>query len=556
MNNDKQLKKELPFDLYGRYRIIFDIINSNSENKEEKILDVGGRGNLLKRFFEGNNNYSVYYLDPLVNTEDKNYIEGDGTNMPLDDESFDWVVSADVLEHIIPEKRIDFLNEKLRVAKRGVILVAPFKSKNTELAEISANQIYKNLFGNDHPWLIEHINNGLPETSLVENFIQETKLDYFKLYNNNLQIWQFLVGLQCVKDYLHTNNNHEILDKFGEFNEFYNNFVFPKDSNQNSYRHIYVIKKDSTIENLVQEESNFSDILIYRTYNEYYKIINNVLINFQNEKKLTQTQITNFEETIQSELQEKEKIFSIIKERDQKLVETANTIETLTQSKDQQIAELTVKTEELLGVIEEKDRTLNLQIGESINKDNEIEDKDRKLNLHVNELFNKNNALNTQNNDLLVKNNKIEELLGVIEERDRTLNLQIGEITKKEQRIEELLGVIEDKDIRLNIKTGELSIEEQKIQELLIIIQEKGNKIQDLNNSYQNLINDIYNKEFQMIKVTDTNQKLRCEVVSMTTSKFWKLRNIYLKLKFAIITPDKFIKKYYNKIKKKGSRTI
>ena len=104
---DEQLKKEFGFDLYGRYAIIRDIIEKNRSNGEIfRVLDVGGRGNFMKKFLP---NDDVYYLDPFVESDDKNFIKGDGCAMPLDDLSFDWVTSADVFEHIQKEKRENFL---------------------------------------------------------------------------------------------------------------------------------------------------------------------------------------------------------------------------------------------------------------------------------------------------------------------------------------------------------------------------------------------------------------------------------------------------------------
>ena len=57
---------------------------------------------------------------------DPAFIKGDATNMHFGENSFDFVVALDVLEHISPEKRNDFLSETHRVSTQGVILSAPF----------------------------------------------------------------------------------------------------------------------------------------------------------------------------------------------------------------------------------------------------------------------------------------------------------------------------------------------------------------------------------------------------------------------------------------------
>lgn len=44
----------------------------------------------------------------------------------------------------------------------------PIGNEVTEAAERKVNERYKELFGEDHRWLIEHIENGLPVLADVE----------------------------------------------------------------------------------------------------------------------------------------------------------------------------------------------------------------------------------------------------------------------------------------------------------------------------------------------------------------------------------------------------
>ena len=90
------------------------------------IFDAAcGRGHLANSIAK-HDNMTVAALD-LVNTNktDKNvqFIEGNITNIPLPDSSFDTVICAHALEHIIEPKLA--LKEILRVTKKRTIIVVP-----------------------------------------------------------------------------------------------------------------------------------------------------------------------------------------------------------------------------------------------------------------------------------------------------------------------------------------------------------------------------------------------------------------------------------------------
>lgn len=272
--NDEQLKKEFSFDSYGRYATIRDIINANRKQGEKfRVLDVGGRGNMLVKFLP---NDDVFYLDPFVESDDANFIKGDGCAMILTNESFDWVTSADVFEHIPQEKRDDFLNENIRVARLGTILVAPFWSKEVEGAEINANKNYKILSGGeDHIWLKEHIENGLPDPILFEEKLKQKNIHFQKISNNRLFLWQMLI----VFNFLITKSlNEDIKKEVEDFNYFYNTEVFPFDNKEPSYRKIYFIKKNDMLKDLQIIDRTIDDSLFLETIKRGLDIISKINI--------------------------------------------------------------------------------------------------------------------------------------------------------------------------------------------------------------------------------------------------------------------------------------
>lgn len=291
MNNevDNEIEielKKLGFDLYGRYAIIKEIINFNRLNNESyKILDVGGRGNLLKKFLP---NDKVYYLEPDLDSVDENYIKGDGCEIPFENESFDWIVSADVYEHIPREKRDLFIEEQLRVAKLGVILGVPFFSNEVEIAEKDANEIYRLLYNEDHVWLKEHIEFGLPRLEELVKKIKSKKLGIQIISNNYLYLWGILLPFTFI-----FNNSfyyNQLKEKFENFNLFYNTEVFPCDQNKLSYRKILIIKKNKKIKykkNKNEDDTIIDTNLFLRTIKKY----NELLINIENINKVTRNEL-------------------------------------------------------------------------------------------------------------------------------------------------------------------------------------------------------------------------------------------------------------------------
>jgi GT2 family glycosyltransferase len=312
---DEKLKREFAFDRYGRYALMRNVINANRKNGETfKILDVGGRGNILSQFLPDD---SVFYIDPFVESDDENFIKGDGCAMPLEDESFDWVTSGDVFEHIPKEKKEDFLKENIRVSKKGVLLAAPFFSKEVAQAEIFANDNYKTLSGGiDHRWLIEHIENSLPKEAMVEQFLNNQKCEFQKIHNNRLVLWQILLGVELLSENYAFTGDGEIKKEFEDFNYFFNTEVLPYDSSEPSYRKIYFIKKDSTLNNLEIKQRPIDDVLFLKTIKKGIDLLGKI----DNKNKVTiRKQAQEIENFSQQKDQEIKNIGDVIKQKDQEI---------------------------------------------------------------------------------------------------------------------------------------------------------------------------------------------------------------------------------------------
>jgi SAM-dependent methyltransferase len=208
--------------------------------KNPKILDVGGLNGLLSDF--GFKERIELDVQPI---QKPNYVQGSALSMPFKDNSFDFVVACDVFEHIPTEDRQQFLKELYRVAKHSVILCAPFNTPGVPEAESWANNFYKSLSGQDHPWLIEHINNGLPREAEVEDFLSSERAHFVKARHLSLENWRLILRLDLLRAIFGNNN---ILQTHAHivYNQYLKNEC-AKDFNENSYRTFYILSKNGRL---------------------------------------------------------------------------------------------------------------------------------------------------------------------------------------------------------------------------------------------------------------------------------------------------------------------
>ena len=228
----------LPFSLFTRYKSLANRVNDLRAGTESlNILEVGGRGNYLRKFLPED---KITVLD-VEDSPDDNYVKGDGRKLPFEDDSFDVVVSTDVLEHITSSDRKKFLDEQQRVSKGIIILACPTNTDWIVRGEKRANELYRFLSGKDHPWLIEHIDYTLPSRDAIEDWATGKKLQIQKIFNQQPNLWAEMVMIDIVLPTVYT---PRVSDAFAILSRFYNENVFSFDFGQDGYRSIYIFSKN------------------------------------------------------------------------------------------------------------------------------------------------------------------------------------------------------------------------------------------------------------------------------------------------------------------------
>lgn len=239
LGSPKKEQLNLPFDQYQRYRIVAEGLEALREGNATplRILDVGGGEGIALHFFPDDD---LEILDQTVAEGVPNFVEGDATAMPYEDDAFDYVLSVDVYEHIPPEARQKYLSELRRVAGKGVLLAGPFESEEVRAAERLVNEVHRAVHLQGNVWLEEHKENSLPDLPQTKKFFEEHQDGVTVVPNGYLPHWIAMLSMVFYGVKL----GDEMQELFGRFNTFYNEFMYPYDNTEPCYRYLLIALKE------------------------------------------------------------------------------------------------------------------------------------------------------------------------------------------------------------------------------------------------------------------------------------------------------------------------
>jgi hypothetical protein len=140
---------------------------------QSRILEVGSGGLGITLFLPRRvTGYDVSFAGPDLGLLTRVPAASPQGPLPFADRSFDFVLSMDMLEHVLPEARPQVLHELVRVTKTWLLFSAPCG----EVARRYDGRLYewlKTRVGVDHQWLREHLDIGLPEAAEIEAEIRD-----------------------------------------------------------------------------------------------------------------------------------------------------------------------------------------------------------------------------------------------------------------------------------------------------------------------------------------------------------------------------------------------
>jgi SAM-dependent methyltransferase len=152
-----------------RYAFVVDQLRDGWRD-DLRIVEIGSGAAGITEFLD----HPVTGVDSAFErTDDKanprlEQVQGTATDLPFADASYDVVLSLEMMEHLPPDTREPALREMLRVLRPGGRLIVTFPAGATA-ARLDAwlNAAYRRRHGRDHPWAVEHLENGLPDADEI-----------------------------------------------------------------------------------------------------------------------------------------------------------------------------------------------------------------------------------------------------------------------------------------------------------------------------------------------------------------------------------------------------
>lgn len=243
------------FDQFQRYHTAAELIRmmeneTASDNPAPlRILEVGANEHrdLGKELLNAEIWYTDLHLPESMEGDDHCFM-ADATNLEgVEDDAYDYTIAMDVFEHIPQDKRAAFLTEVARVSKVAAVICFPYNAPEVAVAEEEVNGMYRELFGESHPWLREHIENGLPDRNLVENVLNENGIAHTSFTHGSLSVWKRMIVLNFFID------EEAFNAAASEANIHYNRRVYPFDTAADAdYRVFYVLAKQKDLPDAIQ----------------------------------------------------------------------------------------------------------------------------------------------------------------------------------------------------------------------------------------------------------------------------------------------------------------
>ena len=181
-----------------RYLPISDYILSGNV-KSPKILEVGSGVKGITPYIP----FKITGVDVSFNGDVAKNMEPvclSGAKLPFPDNSYDYVISVDMLEHVPESERPDVIMELMRVASKRVFLAVPC-GKLAESHDHGLDQLYQKMKGERYHFFREHVDNGLPvKEDLVATIKSSSKsldkrIDVQVLGNVSLEVRTFFMRL-------------------------------------------------------------------------------------------------------------------------------------------------------------------------------------------------------------------------------------------------------------------------------------------------------------------------------------------------------------------------
>jgi hypothetical protein len=252
---NRDLLLTLEFDQHKRYTFLSQVLRAvYRENaglghvRPVTVLDVGsGPVSLTGMFLSERFQVTRSDVAPFDDGDANFVLLTPGQPLSLPNASYDAVVSMDVLEHVPEGERQLFLSECARVARHIAIVGCPNGDPEVGAAERRVNEVFRSLSGEDHPFLSEHFELGVPKEADIAAILRQ--MGYPFLVYDNVRLDQWEACLMLEKSLMAVENGQELAP---HIRRSMNRNIPAGFSTGLHYRKFYVICKDGSLLGIIR----------------------------------------------------------------------------------------------------------------------------------------------------------------------------------------------------------------------------------------------------------------------------------------------------------------
>lgn len=263
------------FHQFQRYKLAQMLLNSMRINTTHTILEVGaGNHSNLEKFLP---NDDIKYLDINLSEENiKNpkFILGDITEINLGEDSFDFIIALDVLEHIPTNKRDEFFSAISKAVKYGVIISVPTEHLENIYNDKLLEAIFMGIGSKPPVWIREHEVHGLPKedyitSELEKRFGHECNV----IYHSSRELFSLMIQLEAL-----ASNSTILYNLFNILNDYYNDFIFYNDlseCSEEAAKTYYVCCKELDLQKRAElKDISKNDFFVQQNISRIDRLIN------------------------------------------------------------------------------------------------------------------------------------------------------------------------------------------------------------------------------------------------------------------------------------------
>ena len=225
-----------------RYKFIIDYLKKSKNIKWMKILEIWSWSQWIGKFLDISFDWldettSDYSWTEQVTNKNMHFIKWSALNIPSDSNTYDFVFSLDMLEHIPKNFRIKAFEEAIRVGSETIIFWFPCGI----YANFFDHLLYffiKKIFSRKKMvwWLEEHVKIWMPVLKEIEDDLKKLQIKYNFTYTSfwsaNIFLWGIVIFFSFIKPSSYLNYISDIILK--------KNYSFKSNI---PYRRFYIIQK-------------------------------------------------------------------------------------------------------------------------------------------------------------------------------------------------------------------------------------------------------------------------------------------------------------------------